>query len=47
MAPADVLEIHELRHRFGELVALDDVTFDVGRVRSSASSDATGPARRR
>jgi ABC-2 type transport system ATP-binding protein len=25
-----VLEIHELRHRFGELVALDDVSFDVG-----------------
>ncbi len=25
-----MLEIHELRHRFGELVALDDVSFDVG-----------------
>jgi len=45
--PAPALEVEHLSKRFGERVAVDDVSFAVAAGRSSASSVRTAPARRR
>jgi hypothetical protein len=44
-ASRSAVEISHLRKAYGLLVAIDDVSFSVTEVRSSASSARTGPGR--